>query len=414
MIQQATRIMQEELRVLEGDLLDARKNYLDLLTDEARGYENIANTLGRSIDQLSEYRKGLFIGTDSPFGLAEQQQILAGRQTGLVDRAMSGDWDAINELLSVNQDYLSVSKQMSGDWRDYAREVAKSAHLMASLEDIAQGELSEAEKQIAALRSIIDEVEGVSNRITDLDEARSIYEQAKEALDSSWMTEELANLENVFGVTQNIEGLLENIYEIDNELKNLLGDSYEQIITGNQTIADNLAELAEIETKITNIINNDIEFTLPPININVIVDTLEKSIEVDVVEGIESIIESVRTTSTFWSRSSHGAYGYEWFPGDTGAASGGVFTGPHTGYPMTLHGTEAVVPLPDGQSIPVDMRGADNSELINEIRKLREEMRLNRMTTESVAEHTSDTAGILGRWQREGLPVGENGALEVI
>jgi hypothetical protein len=35
------------------------------------------------------------------------------------------------------------------------------------------------------------------------------------------------------------------------------------------------------------------------------------------------------------------------------AASGGVFSGSKGGYPATLHGNEAVVPLPDGKSIPI-------------------------------------------------------------
>jgi len=38
-----------------------------------------------------------------------------------------------------------------------------------------------------------------------------------------------------------------------------------------------------------------------------------------------------------------------------GMRTGGVASGPDSGYPMTLHGTEAVVPLPNGRSIPVDM-----------------------------------------------------------
>ncbi len=40
-----------------------------------------------------------------------------------------------------------------------------------------------------------------------------------------------------------------------------------------------------------------------------------------------------------------------------GFHSGGISTGPASGYPVTLHGTEAVVPLPDGKSIPVTMQG---------------------------------------------------------
>jgi hypothetical protein len=42
------------------------------------------------------------------------------------------------------------------------------------------------------------------------------------------------------------------------------------------------------------------------------------------------------------------------FAGYSGMANGGVATGPSSGYMMELHGTEAVVPLPDGRSIPVD------------------------------------------------------------
>ena len=40
-----------------------------------------------------------------------------------------------------------------------------------------------------------------------------------------------------------------------------------------------------------------------------------------------------------------------------GFATGGISTGPRSGYPVTLHGTEAVVPLPDGRRIPVVMQG---------------------------------------------------------
>jgi hypothetical protein len=49
------------------------------------------------------------------------------------------------------------------------------------------------------------------------------------------------------------------------------------------------------------------------------------------------------------------------------AKTGGQFSGPDTGYPVTLHGDEAVVPLPNGRSIPVDL---DMSELVTAMRDL--------------------------------------------
>jgi tape measure domain-containing protein len=56
------------------------------------------------------------------------------------------------------------------------------------------------------------------------------------------------------------------------------------------------------------------------------------------------------------------------------ADDGGVFSGPASGYSGKLHGTEAVVPLPNGRSIPVDMTGG-NKELLEEIKGLRSDLR---------------------------------------
>jgi len=41
-----------------------------------------------------------------------------------------------------------------------------------------------------------------------------------------------------------------------------------------------------------------------------------------------------------------------------GYATGGIAKGSNSGYPAILHGTEAVVPLPNGKSIPVEMKAA--------------------------------------------------------
>lgn len=50
-----------------------------------------------------------------------------------------------------------------------------------------------------------------------------------------------------------------------------------------------------------------------------------------------------------------------------GYSTGGVARGPGAGYPVMLHGTEAVVPLPDGKNIPVTLKGAttQNNIVVN-------------------------------------------------
>jgi hypothetical protein len=75
----------------------------------------------------------------------------------------------------------------------------------------------------------------------------------------------------------------------------------------------------------------------------------------------------------------------------TGYASGGISSGPDTGYLATLHGTEAVVPLPDGQSIPVDLQGINVSGSDSqEITELREQNKLLRQLIETL--EAKDTA----------------------
>jgi hypothetical protein len=49
-----------------------------------------------------------------------------------------------------------------------------------------------------------------------------------------------------------------------------------------------------------------------------------------------------------------------------GKALGGISTGPVSGYSETLHGTEAVVPLPDGRSIPVSLDSSSITAAVNQ------------------------------------------------
>jgi hypothetical protein len=57
-----------------------------------------------------------------------------------------------------------------------------------------------------------------------------------------------------------------------------------------------------------------------------------------------------------------------------GYASGGISTGPTSGYPVTLHGTEAIIPLSNG-SVPVTLSGyAAGSQSDPEIKALLSEL----------------------------------------
>lgn len=59
------------------------------------------------------------------------------------------------------------------------------------------------------------------------------------------------------------------------------------------------------------------------------------------------------------------------------AAAGNILTGPESGYTAELHGTEAVVPLPDGRSIPVSLQTGGLNAIIADA-----------LSTETTAEDT--------------------------
>ena len=51
--------------------------------------------------------------------------------------------------------------------------------------------------------------------------------------------------------------------------------------------------------------------------------------------------------------------------GRYGAATGGIFDGPESGYNVKMHGNEAVVPLGNDRAIPVEMRGSGGTNNVN-------------------------------------------------
>jgi len=76
-------------------------------------------------------------------------------------------------------------------------------------------------------------------------------------------------------------------------------------------------------------------------------------------------------------------------PGYRSFGTGGVSDGPESGYPAVLHGTEAVVPLPNGKSIPVEMSGGTGGNNVT--------VNVNMTTGESATTGAGEDSYTLGR-----------------
>ena len=64
-----------------------------------------------------------------------------------------------------------------------------------------------------------------------------------------------------------------------------------------------------------------------------------------------------KNTNQFMTPGAYNPKRYGGILSPPGYATGGVARGSQAGYPAVLHGTEAVIPLPNGKSIPVEMKG---------------------------------------------------------
>lgn len=74
------------------------------------------------------------------------------------------------------------------------------------------------------------------------------------------------------------------------------------------------------------------------------------------------------------------------------AAEGGILSGSTAGFAATLHGTEAVVPLPDGKTIPVTMDNSALASAINQqtgiLNQILSSMNKNNSLTSGILQHT--------------------------
>jgi hypothetical protein len=117
----------------------------------------------------------------------------------------------------------------------------------------------------------------------------------------------------------------------------------------------------------------------------------------------ERLYESTFTSKTRKERqsmnSSSAVSGVTGEPFSPGFAQGGISTGPLSGYQEVLHGTEAVVPLPDNRSIPVTLTNSqsnnstmDTKEMVSAINQ--QTGLLNRILV-SMEKNNQLTSGIL-------------------
>ncbi|MFZ5774023.1 MAG: hypothetical protein ACOY3Z_00865 [Thermodesulfobacteriota bacterium] len=205
--------LQTEVDRLNGNVDSARSRYLELLSEEAGKLDDLSDTLNSTIKSIRSARSKLYEKSQGLLPGDQQLRSIDAEIARIMAVALDSSdpkkaADALSQVESLADEYISVSEATRTDWRDYGRDLAKMNNLLASAEDQANTLKTGADDQLDALRGIEDAVNGAASQAMTLDEARQQYEQAVYELSSSNYPAMLAAMTDLYTPVTNIEALI--------------------------------------------------------------------------------------------------------------------------------------------------------------------------------------------------------------
>ncbi len=142
--------------------------------------------------------------------------------------------------------------------------------------------------------------------------------------------------------------------ELNESFESGMISAFDNIITGTESVKDAFGNMAiSILKSLSQVISKMIAVSIMQKVMGMVGST---------VGGSAVSAGAVTGTTTMDIGVAHARYGGVIENGKhlPGFATGGVASGSTAGYPVTLHGKEAVVPLPNGNDIPVELKGSSD------------------------------------------------------
>jgi len=369
--QQKLKILEEELKVLQAQkvelddtvdlvvnsaMMQYRKEFLSLTTQELNTTRQLLDILSKEntirADNLKleedtaslrlaslqrEQDKGMFSGVGRDQRLAEQAVEL---QESLVTKrkiAIENEFSLRKEMVDLEYDLLQVKLvTQANDLRILAEEAKNKDNPV----DKARG---------ARLERLADSLEGRAGNLgTVKSQALSLIDQQE-----SFALEKLADdLDKVKDAKFALEDIQVLSQAVGDSIAQNMTSAFSSIIQGTSSVKDAFKNMA------VNILNSIAQ---------VLAQMLAMRLIMSFIPGFAAPVPSVGMTDTvnpamFAQTSMTARYGGMF----KGYGDGGIARGKQAGYPAILHGTEAVVPLPNGNKIPVEMvngSGAQNNNV---------------------------------------------------
>ena len=208
------------------------------------------------------------------------------------------------------------------------------------------------QKSINQLNTSVETSERELNTVGLLGKKLYIQQQINSRIASGELqtVDAIKNAEILLGLEYENKQTLENKLALQNSFVNSFSDSINGLIQGTMTLKDAFKNVAlSVLKQLSQMITQALVFKL-------LMGTSFGGSIMSTLGGVGGSIPVYRNGGIM--SGGRKVQGY---------SDGGVAKGSTSGYPAILHGTEAVVPLPDGKSIPVSMEGAgqNNNVTVN-------------------------------------------------
>ncbi|MEW8522558.1 MAG: tape measure protein [Candidatus Thiodiazotropha endolucinida] len=337
---------------LEDAVAEAHQQYTDALRSNIDEQTLALNEARAAAADWSGIAQTLATAQDNILGSAlgrdARATVANQRFNDAIQQAWQGSQDAMLTLPGLATDYLDSARQRSATSQDYQRVVATVRSQLSTAEGLAETQATRQERLVVSAERQVEELQ------RQLAEAEGLHEDVL-SLEQAYKNLQTAELDLA---TASFD---EQIWQHEETLASLTG-----INAGIMTLNEAMAAFIDAGGELPN--------------------TATSSVYV----GPGPVIPDFGPVPAY--------------------ASGGISRGPASGYPVELHGTEAVIPLPDGRAVPVTltMNNNSNDELINEIRRLREALAEVRADQRTIGVETikavKKTASMLDRWDVDGQP----------
>lgn len=283
---------------------------------------------------------------DAITGLGIDQTLQSLREQELALRDNYKEWQIRNRMTQegYKPEQIEFEVQRNKYLKDQERSITAINRVLEDQEPILQ-KLLKPEEYAKFMEMVAKTKSEIQNQTNNVVNAQAALVQAQLDPYNQWrnkiveLNKSLRDFNDIQKLAMDMSG------QFSSNLANGFSTAASSIITGNGSIQQSFADLFN---NIAKMFIDTIARVLADQATSFLLDLLKPAVS-SIAPGPVAVANNIVPRAGFMG---------------PGFATGGVSSGPTSGYPVTLHGTEAIVPLPNGRAIPVEMKGSGGTNVV--------------------------------------------------